>query len=195
MRKMITLLMVLMLSMIFCSCSTQQPRTTPSSPAAPAASATPSVASTESYPAFVTEYFTLIQKQDFDKALEMFHFPSDYSAGELEKEKVTVKKSLQFLDERFGKFDLPSLEKKPEVFIQVGVGSGTPEYWEKHPEINRFVFRTTYEKAGPGYMVVNICNVTGMDQIRSVEYGIPKSNPDAEKTVSQIYKDLVKVQQ
>jgi hypothetical protein len=195
MKKMIMLLMVLMLSMVFCGCSTQQPRNTPSSPAAPAVSATPSVASTESYPAFVAEYFTLIQGHDFDKAMGMFHFPTNYSAEELEKDKSIVKKSLQLLDEKFGKFDSPSLEKKPEVFIQVGVGGGTPEYWKKHPEINRFVFRTTYEKAGPGYMVVNICNVTGMDQIRSVEFGIPKSNPDAEKTVSQIYKDLVKVQQ
>ncbi len=131
-----------------------------------------------------------IQKQDFDSALELFHFPPGYTDKELKKDKEAVLEHILLFNNEFGKIITYKPNQGYAEYYHLMAGGGDIVYWGEHPRNINLVYEVEFDKEGPGIVNFVLNNVTGDWEIQMIGYGLLASNKDAKKRIDEIYKKM-----
>ena len=123
---------------------------------------------------------------DYVAASELFHIPASYTEEQVSQETEAVVKVLELLRNEFGKIKSYRSPSGPFSFFKVMFGTGDLRYWKKHPNLTRAVYEVEFSKLGKGYVVIALVNLKNKIEVREIAYGLHKSRPAAEDTVTAI---------
>lgn len=122
----------------------------------------------------------------FDEAAKLFHYPANMSPAERDNESKAISHMLKVLRREFGKPTSITPLQKQYAFYSVSAGSGDIPYWQQHPDVLQKNYDVTFSKEGSGYIVVQLCNISGEWEIRSVSFAFPVERADAMRRITEI---------
>ncbi|MCL5773104.1 MAG: hypothetical protein M1536_01800 [Firmicutes bacterium] len=140
-----------------------------------------------------SEYFRLIQNDNFDDAAKLFHYPPEYTKQELANDLRAVSSVLKLFKQEFGQIQAAKISSNPDLYYSIGEEGGNVPYWQKHPTSYELTFEVNFEKEGPGYIVIDFCNINNKLEIRIVNYGLPASRPDSKNRIMDVEQKIMKM--
>ncbi|HEX3048191.1 MAG TPA: hypothetical protein VHY08_25790 [Bacillota bacterium] len=156
----------------------------------PIAAASP----TQSEEAVVTSFITQTRAKQFEGAASMFHYPTNFTHAEQSTDQTKVAQALKYLDSMFGEMlelqKVASLAKTCHRFMGVRVMGGDLPYWDLHPGSSQLIFKVKYAKESRGWLIVEVCNLEGQNEIRSVEYSLEVEGDKPHERIEAIWKGL-----
>jgi hypothetical protein len=124
----------------------------------------------------------LLQAGNTSAASSLFHFPASYNYEERERDRKAVQEALKALLDVFGKPVEFSIQTSAEQYYELGIFGGTMSYWESHPNAGidaQRVYSVRFSDAGDGVVNVALFHNAGSWEVRSVGFGMTKSNDRA----------------
>jgi hypothetical protein len=136
----------------------------------------------------------LLQEGRVQDVAERFHYPETESEAERARDRASIQESLGFLLDRFGAPESAKRVKRPGPFDAIDIGAGDAGYWEKREagaEARKLVYQARFGKMGPGIVAVTFRNLGETWVVQSVGIGLETAQPDAQKRMAAISKDLL----
>ncbi len=123
----------------------------------------------------------LLQDGDFKGAAMMYHYPSGYSAQELEADLRGVEQSLQMFVAEFGQIKKVTPLENPELYVHIFATGGTHTYWQQYPDAAKVEMMAEFENYGDGYLVVQVVDIVGLPEVKAIAFGLPVSGKSVER--------------
>lgn len=123
-------------------------------------------------------------------AVELFHYPKDETEDERRADVEAVRQSFSVITKHFGMIGPVQRATGRLVYVEVAAGSADITYWQKHPESLKVTYETTFSKYGEGFVAVELCNISGRWEIRSVHYGLPATDPRSTGRIMRVFNEL-----
>ena len=139
------------------------------------------------------QFFKAEQVKDFNTAVELYHYPPDYSIEERNMNKAAVKSILEYFNQSFGNILSYKVSEKIGLYIALSIDGGNVPYWTKYPKYVRNTYEVQFSNEGQGYVVIDICKINNYYEIRAVHYGLPVSRKDCQKRIQEIYSGMMDI--
>jgi hypothetical protein len=140
---------------------------------------------------FTDNCIEIIQRGDFDEAVELFHYPPNFSPKELSKDKKEVKLGLVEMSKLFGTFEKWEKAQGFVVYYQFDICGGDIPYWNKNPQFIEVRYRTIFSNEGEGFVSFRVVQISKKLELRSVAFGIPINSPKAKERFEKIAKHMM----
>ena len=143
----------------------------------------------------VMTFFALFEKGETQKLAALFHFPPSDSQAQVDKDTKYLAGAIDAFHREFG--DITA--RKPVAFQKPSqdfrLHAGTIEYWQSHLDFERQAYNVTFSKAGDGYILFDMCNISSKWQIGFLRFALPHDNLKAGDILSEIGKVMWELKQ
>ncbi len=134
-------------------------------------------------------FFGRFNTKHIAKTPKLFHFPPTSLPEIKAKDTKYISAGMRVFLREFG-----NISNERQVYYQepsqdFRIGAGTDEYWQNHPDFERWIFKVSFSKAGEGYIRFDFCKITAKWQIGFVRFALPVINAQAD----QIFSDIGKI--
>jgi hypothetical protein len=135
---------------------------------------------------FTDNCIEIIHRGNFNEAVELFHYPPNFSPKELSQDKKEVKLLLIEMTKLFGAFEKWEVAQGFFISYQFDIGGGDIPYWSKNPQFIEVRYRTRFSNEGEGFVTFKAVQISKKLELRSVAFGIPATSPNAEERFKKI---------
>jgi hypothetical protein len=150
--------------------------------------------SNDAFGTLAAQSMARVQRRDAEALISSFHLPPSYSAEEKQRERMTLRKSLQIV---FSDFGVPR-DVRPGtegVTLHVAFGSGDLKYWQAHSTFSHSTYDVRWSDGTAGQFIVVMCNVASKWELRELRFGVRVSEPTAASKIKATTERLVGVLQ
>jgi hypothetical protein len=140
------------------------------------------------------QFVAALQRNSFEEAARLFHYPPSYTGEELSRERSGITGFLRTLLAEIGDIDTISRVPLPAgEFLTLGESAGDIPYWSSHPELSKVenvVYRANVKRDGEVYFVVSLIRPVFAWEVRSFTLHLSASRPGAAERMSQLARKL-----
>jgi hypothetical protein len=140
----------------------------------------------------VSEFFARVSQGQLGEAAELFHYPPSYTGQERKDDVAAVALTLGLMTREFGTPGSPQPHTSYAMWYAVGGGGGDIPYWKDHPHLLDAVYRVSFSREGPGFVIFKFIEIGGAIEIASVQYGIPADRAGAMERIREIGEIILK---
>jgi hypothetical protein len=143
--------------------------------------------------ALASEFFTHIEKSEFEAAAALFHYPPTYTPKERSHDAAAVSRMLEFFAEEFGSPKSPRASESPAQYWSVAAMGGNIPYWQANPVLLQSWYDVAFTKEGDGYVLFQFCKLSSEWEIRAAAYALPAQRPGSKARVMEIGEKMMQI--
>lgn len=136
------------------------------------------------------KYLECVKNGDAGCAANLFHYRTDETVAERRAEVEAVRQSIAAITRHFGAIGSIQEVRGRVAYLEIAVGSADIAYWQKYPEAIKATYTAKFSEVGEGFIGVELCNISGTWEVRSVHYGLPAADPRSPARMLRVFKEV-----
>ena len=131
-----------------------------------------------------------MQQKDFTKAAGLFHYPTNYTANKLKKDRDQVKIILEIINGELGEVREYKISKTLPQCYFISVAGGEVSYWSDKPSVFALQYEVVFAKEKEGFMNIGFYNSNNTNEISYVNFALASSREGSKARIDGITKVL-----
>jgi len=131
-------------------------------------------------------FFSQLASGSYIKAANLIHYPSTYTARELEVEKKTLAVMIKSICEELGTPSNYQLSNSGERYAGITISAGDFKYWQQYPNFMKSTYEVNYGNDGRGFVELTYHRENSAVRLRSISFNLPASKDNLVRRFTEI---------
>ncbi len=140
-------------------------------------------------------FFKWLEKGQTERIPTLFHFPPSDSQDQVTKDTKYVVAAIDAFLREFGDISNKKLVTYQIPSQDFRIHTGNIEYWQSHLDFERLTYSVTFSKAGEGYILLDLCNISSKWQIGFLRFALTLANDKSGDMFGEIGKIMWELKQ